>query len=294
MSDSFLDTRRNVLMSKYGFQFHKRLGQNFLMDEQVLADIATIAGLSRADMVVEIGAGSGMLTAELAAQAGFVAAVELDETLCAILRELFNETPNVEIIHGDAMKLDFAAIQDDGKREGFDQPFKIVANLPYYITTPLLFRFLEQRYYWTEMTLMVQKEVAERICAAPGGKDYGALTLAVAYDTEATLARAVPADCFRPRPNVDSAVLHLKRRLHPPAPVSDRAKFQQLVKASFAQRRKTIQNALTNGNLGLDRDEVILLLHRAAIDPQRRGETLPFAEFAALANHWYDYEKTIK
>lgn len=292
MNDISLATRRKTLLSKYDFHFKKRLGQNFLMDQNVLASIADTAAVSPEDMVVEIGAGSGLLTEVLADHAGFVAAIEVDELLCNVLRELFEQHDNVAVYHLDALKADLSIFEEAGKSRNFEGPFKVVANLPYYITTPLMFHLLEHRYYWSEMTLMMQKEVAERITAKPGTKDYGALTLAVAYDTDATIAMTVPASCFRPRPAVDSAVLHFKRRAFPPHQVEDRRKFQLLVRAAFGQRRKTLWNAVTNAGIGLDRGQVELLLRQGDIDPQRRGETLTFEEFARLANIWSGYQTT--
>lgn len=294
MTGITLATRRKTLLSKYDFRFRKRWGQNFLIDKNVLTAIAETANVTVDDAVLEIGAGSGLLTEVLAERAGLVMALEIDEILCRVLAELFADHDNVTVRQGDALQMPLADFADESNARGLGDEFKVVANLPYYITTPLLFYLLDGRYYWSEMTLLLQKEVAERITAAPGGKEYGALTLAVAYDTDATIAMTVPAGCFQPRPAVDSAVLHLKRRASPPQPVEERRHFQLLVRAAFNQRRKTLLNALTNGNLGLRREEVALLLHRADIDGRRRGETLPFAEFAQLANAWSAYVKVIK
>ncbi len=284
MADRLLETRTRILMKKHDFRFKKRLGQNFLVDPDCLRAVA--AGLSPDDMALEIGPGMGFLTAALAETAGFVYGVELDRELVAILEEVFAGEGRVRIVQGDGLKLDFAAVAAAGAERGFTGPFRIVANLPYYITTPLLFHFLENRGFWSDMTLMVQKEVAERIVAAPGGKAYGVLTLSVAYDADAEILFTLPPTAFRPAPKVESAVLRLTRREAPPAPVADRAGFKKLVQAAFAQRRKTLANALAQGGLGLGKEEALSLLAAAGIDPSRRGETLSFAEFAALANHW--------
>ncbi len=284
MGDFSLETRVRVLMNKHGFRFKKSLGQNFLIDEGYLAEIAS--GLEREDVVIEIGPGMGFLTEAMAKNAGLVFAVEIDRHLVEILGEVFAEEENIILFHGDALKMDFNAIKAAAEERGFHLPFKIIANLPYYITTPLLFYFLENRAFWSEMTVMVQKEVAERIVAAPGSKDYGVLSLSVAYDAEADILFHLPASAFRPQPKVDSAVLHLVKREAPPVPVADRTKFKKLVQAAFAQRRKVLSNALANGGIGMNRSEVEALLAEAEIDPRRRGETLSFEEYARLANLW--------
>lgn len=284
MKEFSLETRVRVLMQKYDFHFKKKLGQNFLIHEGYLADITS--ELERDDVVVEIGPGMGFLTEAIADKAGLVFAVEIDKQLVTILQELFAASDNVRIFQGDALALDFAALRREADARGFNKPFKIIANLPYYITTPLLFYFLEQRDFWSDMKVMVQKEVAERIAAAPGGKDYGVLTLSVAYDAAAEILFTLPAAAFKPRPQVDSAVIHLRKRSAPPVSVADRKKFKSLVRAAFAQRRKVLSNALANGGIGLDKEAVRQLLAAVDIDPRRRGETLSFAEFARLANEW--------
>lgn len=278
------ETRIRVLMNKYHFRFDKSLGQNFLIDDGFLNGIVAGAFPDKGDRVLEIGPGMGFLTEKLAAAAGSVTAVELDETLCAILKEVFAEEEHVEILHGDALRLDFAALAEKTARGGFERPFKIVANLPYYITTPLLFYFLDHREYWSEMVLMVQKEVAERIVASPGGKDYGVLTLMTAYDADSEIILHVPASAFEPRPSVDSAVLRLVRRDAPPWAVTDKKAFRSLVKAGFGQRRKTLSNALKNSGLFPEKTAAADLLEKCGIDGRRRGETLSFEEYARLAN----------
>lgn len=278
------ETRIRVLMNKYHFRFDKSLGQNFLIDDGFLSQIVSGASPDKGDRVLEIGPGMGFLTEKLAAAAGSVTAVELDETLCTILREVFADETNIEILHEDALKLDFAALAAKTAAKGFDRPFKIVANLPYYITTPLLFYLLNHREYWSEMVIMVQKEVAERIVASPGGKDYGVLTLMTAYDADAEILLHVPSTAFEPRPSVDSAVLRLVRREAPPVPVADKKAFRSLVKAGFGQRRKTLSNALKNSGLFGEKAAAAALLEDCGIDGRRRGETLSFEEYARLAN----------
>lgn len=278
------ETRIKVWMNKYHFRFDKGLGQNFLIDENLLDRIVEKAGLDQSDRVLEIGPGMGFLTEKLGKAAGSVTAVELDKTLCEILTEVFKEEAQIQIVYGDALKLDFACLDRETQKKGFEKPFKIVANLPYYITTPLLFYFLENKDYWSEMVLMVQKEVAERVVAAPGGKDYGVLTLMTSFDADAEIILNVPAKSFHPRPSVDSAVLRLTKRDAPACLVSDRKVFRSLVKAGFGQRRKTLSNALKNSGLFSEKTAVADLLERCGIDGGRRGETLSFAEYALLAN----------
>ncbi|MEE0777237.1 MAG: 16S rRNA (adenine(1518)-N(6)/adenine(1519)-N(6))-dimethyltransferase RsmA [Bacillota bacterium] len=286
MKEFSLETRIKVLMNQYDFRFQKSLGQNFLIDESALSEIVDGAHVTKDDKVLEIGPGMGFLTEKLAEAAGLVIAVELDQTLCEILTKLFAEDENILIHHGDALRLDFGAVSAEGEARGFIESFKIVANLPYYITTPLIFYFLEHREYWSEMVLMVQKEVAQRIAASAATKDYGVLTLMVQYDADSEVILNVPAASFHPRPAVDSAVIRLTKRDAPPFPVTDRNKFQSLVKAGFGQRRKTLNNALANGGLGLSKEQIARLLTECEIDGKRRGETLTFEEYACLANAW--------
>ena len=284
MKEFSYETRINVWMNKYHFRFDKSMGQNFLIDETILDRIVAGACPNPEDKVLEIGPGMGFLTEKLSDAFGDVTSVELDPSLCCILEDIFAEDEKVRIIEGDALKLNMSDLARAPIRRGFIRPFKIVANLPYYITTPLLFSFLEQKDEWEEMVIMVQKEVAERIVAVPGGKDYGVLTLMTAFDADAEILFMVPAASFYPRPNVDSAVIRLQKRAYPPFEVKDRGIFRRLVKAGFAQRRKTLQNALKNSDLFEKKEEVSLLLERCGIDGKRRGETLSFEEFAALAN----------
>ena len=284
MNEFSYETRISVLMNKYQFRFDKSLGQNFLIDDGYLQAIVDAAAATDDDCIIEVGPGMGFLTEKLAQVAGQVVAIELDERLCTLLRDVFADESKIEIRHEDALKTDFAALAAAMAAKGFTKPFKIVANLPYYITTPLIFFFLENSRYWTEMVLMVQKEVAERIVASPGGKDYGVLTVTTAYDADAEIVLEVPSVAFEPRPAVDSAVLRLVRRDAPPAEVWDKKLFRAMVKAGFGQRRKTLNNALKNCGLFQNKTDVGLLLEQCGIDGSRRGETLDFAEYAKLTN----------
>jgi 16S rRNA (adenine1518-N6/adenine1519-N6)-dimethyltransferase len=284
MMEFSYETRISVWMNKYHFRFDRNLGQNFLINEAVLDRIVAGAAPSKAEKALEIGPGMGFLTEKLAAAFGSVTAVELDATLCEILTDQFSAADNVRVVHGDALRLDIAALASETAAAGFPGPFKIVANLPYYITTPLLFSFLERREHWSEMVIMVQKEVAERVVAAPGGKDCGVLTLMSAFDADPEILFTVPAADFYPRPAVDSAVLRLTKREHPPCFVADKKIFRAVVKAAFGQRRKTLSNALKNSGLFAEKNGAAALLEACGIDGRRRGETLSFAEFAALAN----------
>ena len=285
MEEFSLETRIAVLMQKYNFHFKKSLGQNFLVSKEKLNSIVAAANLTEEDFVLEIGPGMGFLTEALAKEAGLVHAVEVDDYLYPLLCEVFQNTENIRIRHEDALTLDFPKVAEEGAAAGFLKPMKIVANLPYYITTPLLFYFLEHASYWSEMVIMVQKEVAERIAAPAGKKDYGVLTLMVQYDATAEIVTDVPRTCFRPAPNVDSAVLRLTKRDTPPAEVLNKDTFRLLVKAGFGQRRKTLSNALTNGGLQKTKEEILVMLQDCGIDGKRRGETLTFEEYAALSNY---------
>lgn len=268
------------IMSAYGFRPAHRLGQNFLIDPQVLAGIVSEAGAGPEDLVLEIGPGLGTLTQQLAKSAGRVLGVELDQRAVEVLRsELLPLAPNVELINADAARVDLRALLVDRLASGARA--KVAANLPYYITTPLVMRLLEEELPLSSIVVMVQKEVADRMVASPGGKDYGALSVAVQYHTEARVAFQVSRSAFLPPPEVDSAVVSLTVREKPPVE-ADRRHFFAVVKAAFGQRRKTLTNALGAG-LGKPRDEVQAMLNGAGIDGGRRGETLNLEEFAALA-----------
>jgi 16S rRNA (adenine1518-N6/adenine1519-N6)-dimethyltransferase len=247
----------------------KHLGQNFLFDPLILDNIIQASGLSGEDTVVEIGPGPGRLTRKLAEIVKRLIAIELDPELYERLKGDFIAYSNVEIIHADALKFPFETI---GK-------FKVVANIPYYITTPIIFRLLEAREYLQSMTLTTQKEVAERIAAEPGGKDYGVLTIMIQYFAQAELMFIIPKEAFRPVPKVDSAVVHMKILERPSVMVRDEKMFFRLVRTAFSQRRKTLSNSLK----GIS-DNIKDVLLQSGIDPQRRPETLSLEEFARLSD----------
>ncbi len=266
-------------IQKYGFQFQKRYGQNFLIDGHVIGKILRAADISEEDTVVEIGPGIGTLTQYLAEAAGKVFAVEIDEKLLPILADTLSSYDNVEVIHRDILKCDLAALLGEGRT------CKIVANLPYYITTPIIMGLLEGHVPAESITVMVQKEVAERMAAAPGSKIYGALSLAVQYYADTYLAANVPPNCFMPRPAVGSAVIRLTRREKPPVEVRDEAWMFRLIRASFNERRKTLVNGLRNEpSLGITKEQAEEALAGMGLSPTVRGETLSLEQFAELSD----------
>jgi 16S rRNA (adenine1518-N6/adenine1519-N6)-dimethyltransferase len=252
----------------------KSLGQNFLTDPHYLRRIVEAAQFGPADQVIEIGPGLGHLTRELAVRAGKLLIIELDDRLIPRLREEFGASPNIEIVHADALEYDYDALA--GK-------WKVVANLPYYISTPIIQRLISLRSRFSTLTLMLQKEVAERIAASPGGKEYGFLSVLVQYSAVPHLDFIVPAGAFTPRPKVDSAVLTLTMREHPAHTVVDEDLFLRVIKAAFSQRRKTLRNSLSQ--LGYPREVMDSVPGGTGIDLGRRAETLSVVEFAILANH---------
>ncbi|MCM3703941.1 16S rRNA (adenine(1518)-N(6)/adenine(1519)-N(6))-dimethyltransferase RsmA [Paenibacillus macerans] len=275
--------RTKEIIHRYGFSFKKSLGQNFLIDQNILGKIVAAAGLDVSKGALEIGPGIGALTEKLAQEAGKVAAVEIDQRLLPILREVLEPHPHVHVIHGDVLKLDLQAL--------FAAEFadvsgvSVVANLPYYVTTPILMKLLEEKLPLEHIVVMIQKEVAERMAASPGGKDYGSLSIAVQYYSVPELVCTVPHSVFIPQPNVESAVIRLSVRKEPPVSVEDEAFFFEVVQASFAQRRKTISNNLKSRFFpGEGRERLEQLLEEAGIVPSRRAETLDLAEFAGLSN----------
>lgn len=278
MTGKLIDPKNTIALIKdRGFSFKKKFGQNFLIDERVLTKIINGAGITAADEVLEIGPGIGTLTQALCEAAGRVRAVEIDRELIPILEETLSDYDNVDIINADVLELDL--------RELFSGPFKVVANLPYYITTPIVMKLLESDAPVESVTVMVQKEVAERMQAAPGSKEYGALSLAVAYHAEAEVVANVPPNCFIPRPDVSSAVIRLKKRQEPPVRPSDKDFMFRLIKAAFAQRRKTLQNALSNdASLGLSKEAVETALRDLGLDVRIRGERLSLSDFAELSD----------
>lgn len=274
----------SYILHTFKLRTHKSLGQNFLIDPEVVRKIAAAAELSEQDTVLEIGPGIGTLTQALAETRAQVVAVELDRKLIPVLGKTLDAYPNVRVVQGDILKLNIA--------ETVGAPvFKVAANLPYYITTPIIFALLEQNLPVERLVVMVQKEVAQRIVAAPGGREYGALSVAMQYYTEPRLEFIVPHTSFMPAPKVDSAVLVCKRRSQPPVDV-DRKIFFRVVAAAFSVRRKMLSNSLRNMG-GLSGEAAKAWLARAGIDGKRRAETLSLAEFAALANT-YQPEAPVK
>ncbi len=270
------------LMAQYGVSFKKGLGQNFLIDRNILVKIIKAAELRGEDVVLEIGAGIGTLTRELANAAKQVVAIEIDGRLFPILHDVLSGCSNVTLVHGDILKLDInrLVLQYFGS-----QPFKVVANLPYYISTPVLMMFLESGLPYESMVVMVQKEVAQRMTAVAGTKDYGMLSIAVQYYTCPEIVAVVSANVFIPPPKVDSAIVLLKRRPNPPVQVQDSGLFFKVVRAAFGQRRKTILNALRALELeGVDKGRLYDVLNKCNIDPQMRGEDLTIQQYADIAN----------
>ncbi|TCS80173.1 16S rRNA (adenine(1518)-N(6)/adenine(1519)-N(6))-dimethyltransferase RsmA [Tepidibacillus fermentans] len=276
-------TKTMEILKKYDFHFKKSLGQNFLIEPSILDKIVSSAKIDETVGVIEIGPGIGALTQKLAEKAGKVVAIEIDQRLIPILEETLAAYRNVELIHGDILKISLNELLSNQFSEF--ETIKVVANLPYYITTPIIMSLLEQKLQIASITVMIQKEVAERILAKAGGKDYGTLTLAVDYYAEAKIVMQVPKTVFVPKPNVDSAIIQLKIRKQPPVQVEDENFFFRVIKASFAQRRKTIINNLIHNLFGKDKKEQLeILLKSIDIDPNRRAETLNIGEYARLSN----------
>jgi 16S rRNA (adenine1518-N6/adenine1519-N6)-dimethyltransferase len=270
------------ILNKYKFVFQKKFGQNFLIDTHVLDKIIKAAGITKDDFVLEIGPGIGTLTQYLCENAREVAAVEIDRMLIPILEDTLSEYDNVTVINKDILKLDLNALVEE-KNNG--KPIKVVANLPYYITTPIIMDLFERHLPLKNITVMVQKEVADRMQAAPGGKDYGALSLAVQYYAKPYIAANVPPNCFMPRPNVGSAVISLTLHENPPVQVKDEKLLFRMIRASFNQRRKTLVNGLNNSpELSFTKEEIGKALERLEISENIRGEALSLQQFAALAD----------
>jgi 16S rRNA (adenine1518-N6/adenine1519-N6)-dimethyltransferase len=273
------------LLRRYNIACRKSLGQNFLVDANIINKILQESALTRDDLVLEIGPGLGALTGEAAQKAGRVVAVEIDRGLLPVLAETLAGAGNVEVIEGDALKTDFdrlAAEQTGGVFGRDAKPYKLLGNLPYYITSPLLMHLLLNRFNFSQAIVMVQLEVAERLDAVPGNKQYGSLSVAVQYFTETKLLFKVPRTVFFPTPEVDSAVLRLTRRSRPAVEVEDEKTFFKVVRAAFGQRRKTLLNSLVGAGLGPDKGAWQKILATCGLAPSRRGETLTLAEFAAL------------
>ena len=270
------------ILQKYNFNFQKKFGQNFLIDEHVLDKIIRAAEITKDDYVLEIGPGIGTMTQYLACAAREVTAVEIDRALIPILEDTLKEYDNVSIINEDILKVDIAAL---AKEKNGGRPIKVVANLPYYITTPIIMGLFESHVPLESITVMVQKEVADRMQVGPGTKDYGALSLAVQYYAEPYIVANVPPNCFIPRPAVGSAVIRLTRHQKPPVEVMDEKLMFRLIRASFNQRRKTLANGLKNsGELNLSKEVITAAIEKLGKGSSVRGEALDLEEFARLTN----------
>lgn len=270
------------ILQKYNFNFQKKFGQNFLIDEHVLDKIIRAAEITKDDYVLEIGPGIGTMTQYLACAAREVTAVEIDRALIPILEDTLKEYDNVSIINEDILKVDIAAL---AKEKNGGRPIKVVANLPYYITTPIIMGLFESHVPLESITVMVQKEVADRMQVGPGTKDYGALSLAVQYYAEPYIVANVPPNCFMPRPAVGSAVIRLTRHQKPPVEVMDEKLMFRLIRASFNQRRKTLANGLKNsGELKLSKEVITAAIEKLGKGSSVRGEALDLEEFARLTN----------
>ncbi len=270
------------IIQKYHFAFQKRFGQNFLVDSHVLEKIVRAAGVTGEDFVLEIGPGIGTMTQYLAEAARKVCAVEIDRNLIPILEETLGGYDNVEVINEDILKVDVAAL---AREENGGRPIKVVANLPYYITTPIIMGLFESQVPIDSITVMVQKEVADRMQTGPGSKDYGALSLAVRYYADAYIAANVPSNCFIPRPKVGSAVIRLTRHREPPVKVKDEKLMFRIIRASFNQRRKTLQNGLNNSpELPFSKEKIAGAIEAMGLPPSVRGEALDLEQFARLSD----------
>lgn len=270
------------VINKYSFAFQKKFGQNFLIDSNVLENIVEAAGITKDDFVLEIGPGIGTMTQYLCESARQVLAVEIDKMLIPILEDTLSEYDNVEVINQDVLKVDIKSLVEE-KNNG--RPIKVVANLPYYITTPIIMGLFESKVPIESITIMVQKEVADRMQTGPGSKDYGALSLAVQYYAEAKVMLNVSATCFMPRPNVDSAVVKLTRHQESPVEVKDESLMFKIIRASFNQRRKTLVNGLKNSSeLDFSKEEITEAIKSIGKEENIRGEKLTLEEFAKLSN----------
>ncbi|HIW22072.1 MAG TPA: 16S rRNA (adenine(1518)-N(6)/adenine(1519)-N(6))-dimethyltransferase RsmA [Candidatus Dorea intestinavium] len=274
------------VLKKYNFVFQKKYGQNFLIDGHVLDKIMKAADINKEDFVIEIGPGIGTMTQYLATYARKVVAVEIDKTLIPILEDTLQEFDNVEVINEDVLKLDLKELVE---KENAGKPVKIVANLPYYITTPIIMSLFEQKVPVESITVMVQKEVAERMQSQAGSKDYGALSLAVAYYASPYIVANVPPNCFMPRPKVGSAVIRLTRHKEPPVLVKSEKLLFDVIRSSFNQRRKTLLNGLNNSELiDVSKEDLLEAIKALNKGESIRGEALTLAEFADLSNSIYD------
>ncbi len=270
------------IIQKYEFMFQKKFGQNFLIDTHVLEKIISAAGITKNDCVLEIGPGIGTMTQYLAENAGHVVAVEIDRNLIPILKETLADYNNVTVINEDILRVDIKALAEEYNG---GKPIKVVANLPYYITTPIIMGLFESGVPIDNITVMVQKEVADRMKEGPGSKDYGALSLAVQYYAEPEIVANVPPNCFIPRPNVGSAVIRLTRHKEMLVQVKDSALMFKIIRASFNQRRKTLQNGLGNASeLPYTKEQIAAAIAEMGLTPTIRGEALSLAQFAQLSD----------
>ena len=285
MNQKLSDQKKTIeVIQKYQFAFQKRFGQNFLIDAHVLEKIVNAAGITKDDCVLEIGPGIGTMTQYLAESAGQVIAVEIDTNLLPILTDTLKDYSNVKVINQDILKVD---INELVKEYNNGRPIKVVANLPYYITTPIIMGLFESNVPIDNITVMVQKEVADRMQVGPGSKDYGALSLAVQYYASPYIVANVPPNCFIPRPNVGSAVIRLTRYQEPPVQVKDPKLMFKLIRASFNQRRKTLQNGLNNSpEISFSKEEITKAIESLGVSPSVRGEALSLEQFAQLANYF--------
>ena len=285
MNEKLSDPKKTIeVIQKYQFAFQKRFGQNFLIDAHVLEKIVSAAGITKDDCVLEIGPGIGTMTQYLAESAGQVIAVEIDTNLLPILADTLKDYSNVKVINQDILKVD---INELVKEYNNGRPIKVVANLPYYITTPIIMGLFESNVPIDNITVMVQKEVADRMQVGPGSKDYGALSLAVQYYASPYIVANVPPNCFIPRPNVGSAVIRLTRYQEPPVQVKDPKLMFKLIRASFNQRRKTLQNGLNNSpEISFSKEEITKAIESLGVSPSIRGEALSLEQFAQLANYF--------
>lgn len=271
------------IINKYSFAFQKKFGQNFLIDSNILENIISAAGITKDDFVLEIGPGIGTMTQYLCEAARQVVAVEIDKMLIPILEETLSEYDNVEVINKDVLKVDIKSL---AKEKNNGRPIKVVANLPYYITTPIIMGLFESDVPIESITIMVQKEVADRMQTGPGSKEYGALSLAVQYYAQAEVVLNVSSNCFMPRPNVDSAVIKLTKHKMPTVDVLDEDLMFKLIRASFNQRRKTLVNGLKNSSeLDFSKEQIIEAIESIGKNENIRGEKLTLSEFAMLSNY---------
>ncbi len=275
------------IMKKYGINANKSLGQNFLIDDEIVSKIVENANITNEDLVIEIGPGLGTLTNELLKKAKKVIVVELDERMIKILQDRFSLYENIEIINKDILKVNLNDLILKEKQEMGIKSAKVVANLPYYITTPIIMKLLEEKSDIETITVMVQKEVADRLCETPGGKLSGAITYSIYYYSEAEMVLKVPHTSFIPAPEVDSAVIKLKIRKEPPIKVKDEEKLFKIIKYAFMQRRKTLINALSQCDIFKNKDEIKDILENLGISEKIRGEALTLQEFANIANNIY-------